>query len=256
MQFGACVGIDNKGNEEEAIIEFIEKVNFVKNCGFDYAEAQVSDMVELSQKAFDTVKKNCSFIRFNHFLPNNLKLDGETDSYLSAAFERVEALGGKVVVFGSGGARSIPDGKNKAEWIALLDKFFIKCNHYAQLHNVIVAIEPLNSKECNVFKTVSESNAAVNRLALSNIKVLADIYHMAVENEPLEAIAEAANNLVHVHFSEINRGYPGSVDDGYIQSAFNMLKKANYNSTISVECRYDDYIKEMPLALKYMKELK
>ena len=59
----------------------------------------------------------------------------------------------------------------------------------AAKYDVILALENLNSTECNFINTLSEALAVVKAVDHPNFRLCVDIYHMLKENESPAAIA-------------------------------------------------------------------
>jgi sugar phosphate isomerase/epimerase len=74
-------------------------------------------------------------------------------------------------------------------------------------HHVKAAIEPIRSAEVSFIHTVAEAKrymAAVNHPGVRHIN--GDVYHMQVEQSHIgEALLEAGEMLVNLHFAESNR---------------------------------------------------
>ena len=69
-----------------------------------------------------------------------------------------------------------------------------------------------------------------------HIGVLADTYHMVVEGEPVENIALAGSNLLHVHTANpTGRVYPAPNDGVDYKKIMDTLKSVNYQGGISIE---------------------
>lgn len=93
------------------------------------------------------------------FIPGSIRLTGpkidkrQQMEYVRRAFDRVSRLGARVITFGSGAARQIPDGPSKQE--ALLVEF---CKRKApEARKLTIAIEPQRRQECNIINSVSEA---------------------------------------------------------------------------------------------------
>jgi sugar phosphate isomerase/epimerase len=77
---------------------------------------------------------------------------------------------------------------------------------HAATHGVPLLLEPLNRYESNVLNTLGQTVAFVRSLSASNIRVLADLFHMNIEEVDLAAaIREAGPLLGHVDFADSNR---------------------------------------------------
>nr|MBQ4319057.1 sugar phosphate isomerase/epimerase [Clostridia bacterium] len=231
--------------------------------GYDFAEATVGLIMKLSAEELDrAVENKLTFEVANSFIPptlpicENMKNSPEKlEEYVDEAMRRMNLLGCGMVIFGSGGARRIPDGMDRAEAEALLDKFIIMCNKMAVKHNVIVALEPLNTGETNYMNSVEAGYEIAKRLNLSNVKLLADAYHMSKESEPLEILNKVQDILVHVHVSEPDRSYPGKTGGEYLRKFAKALESTTYSARVSVECTYADFPTDSGEAYKFVAEV-
>jgi sugar phosphate isomerase/epimerase len=245
----------------------MENSHKLKAIGYTYIEESVGRLLmpQASEEKFE--KKYAEFRKSalpveacNSFIPGSLKSVGpdavhdEVLAYAETAFRRAERIGVKRIVFGSGGSRGIPKGfdrtKAKEQFVELLKKM----GPIAGKYDVIVCIEPLNSKECNFINSVGEGAQIAKLVNHPNIKLLADMYHMARENEPPSAIVKAGPLLYHCHIAENeNRWFPGKNREdltGYLAA----LKQIGYDGRISIECKWDKFEEELPVAFAYMNE--
>jgi len=179
------------------------------------------------------------------FLPGSFKLTGaEVDEptlerYVQTAFARAEGTGVEIVVFGSGGARRIPDGFDRELAWAQLVRFGQMVGPIAADHGVTVAVEPLRHAECNVLNTVAESAQYVREVDHPGVRLLVDAYHWAQNGEPVASIIDAGQLLVHAHIATYeNRLAPGqeACDFGPFFAA---LTTAGYRGRLSIEARWE-----------------
>ncbi|MGI6367151.1 MAG: sugar phosphate isomerase/epimerase family protein [Anaerolineae bacterium] len=196
----------------------------------------------------------------NNFVAPQVKLVGpavEQDTvrrYLERGFSRAEALGVERVVFGSGGARRVPESfSREAAWEQLV-AFCRLCSEYAY-PGLVIAIEPLNQGECNILNTFVEGLALARDVDRPNVGILADIYHMELESEPVSVLPQGADILAHVHLADSGRLYPGS--GSYpLREMFAVLHENGYRQRASVECRWgDDFYREAALAAAFLRPL-
>jgi len=76
----------------------------------------------------------------------------------------------------------------------------------AHAHGVTLLYEPLNRYETNLFNTLSEASAFLDTLNTRNVKLLADLFHMNIEEaDPAASIRSAGHRIGHVHFADSNR---------------------------------------------------
>ena len=150
-------------------------------------------------------------------------------------FRRMQKAGGKIIVFGSGSAREIPDGwpkeKADAQFVALLKRM----GPLAQTYGLTVTVEQLQADECNFINHISEGAALIRAAGHPNIRLLADLYHMACMGDSPAELKAAMDVVAHVEIAEKNgRTVPGVSGDDF-RPFFRVLREANYQGAISIE---------------------
>ena len=227
--------------------------------GFDFAEATVGLIMSLSDEEIAQASEIRNLEVCNSFVPPSLPIikgdSSKLEEHVKESMTRMQKLGVDTVVFGSGGARRIPDGMGRKEGMRWIEDFLTMCNEYAVKHNITVAVEPLNQKECNVLTSVTEGAELVEKLQLGHIRLLADSYHMALENEPLSVLSDAAHLLVHVHISEADRTYPGKYNGTDLPEFVDQLKVVGYKARISAESGFTDFATESAIVATYMRRI-
>jgi sugar phosphate isomerase/epimerase len=95
--------------------------------------------------------------------------------------------------------------------------------------------EPLNRYETNLFNTLESAAGFIDTLDSRHIKLLADLFHMNIEEENLEeSIYNNGAYIGHVHFADSNRkpmGF-GHTDMSPIAKS---LKEIGYSGYVSAE---------------------
>ncbi len=237
------------------------------NAGFDFAEAAFGVFMNMSDEEFKrAVKDGVRFECANSFLPGEYALAKAElpviREYVERALSRAAAIGVNTVVFGSGRARSLPEGISYSERRDLLCKYyeFIRmCGDIAASYGIVFALEPLNPAETNFMLTTIEGYAVASAIRHPAVKLLADFYHMAKQNEPFTNIRLVADKLAHVHVSEFDRGFPGKYDDAEngsnLPDAADALNRAGYCGRVSCEAIYKDYLAELPRIYDYMRRI-
>ena len=106
----------------------------------------------------------------------------------------------------------------------------------AQAHGVRIAIEPLRPQECNYINTVADALHVARAVALPNVGVLADWYHMRQQAEPCDALAQAGDLLLHCHISTGDtRVIPLPLDGEDYTPFMQALLSAGYDGLLSAE---------------------
>jgi sugar phosphate isomerase/epimerase len=145
----------------------------------------------------------------------------------------------------------VPEDFPRDEAWNQLVEFVSLAGQIAGTHGITIAIEPLNTKESNIINSVAEALELARAADHPFVRVLADLYHMQEENEPLEHIVDAGAYLVHTHTADTGRFYPGS--GSYPNREFlERLYAVDYNGRMSVECRWNDFEAECKKALEFL----
>lgn len=119
--------------------------------------------------------------------------------------------------------------------LALLREALDELGPYAARHDVPLIYEPLNRYETNLIKTVADGVSFLKTLSTDNVKLLADLFHMNIEEADLASAIRAGQGYIgHVHFVDSNRQAAGRghMDFAPIAEA---LIETNYDGYASAE---------------------
>lgn len=115
-----------------------------------------------------------------------------------------------------------------ADSLESLGEFAAECD-------VPLIYEPLNRYETNLFNTIAEGVEVVENLQTNNVKLLADLFHMNIEESNVaDAIRAGGKHLAEVHFVDSNRwaaGYGHTDFDPIVEA----LKEIKFDGVIAVE---------------------
>ncbi|MEM9824981.1 MAG: sugar phosphate isomerase/epimerase family protein [Planctomycetota bacterium] len=106
-----------------------------------------------------------------------------------------------------------------------------ECGSHAQQYGVPLIYEPLNRYETRQCVTMAEGVQLLESLSTKNVKLLADLFHMNIEETDLPAaIRHAGEHIGHVHFVDSNRRPVGSghLDYAPIFDAFHAIGYAGF----------------------------
>ncbi len=252
MQFGICGGPELAG--------------LVEKAGYDYFEWSVGGYLKPREdetcfnQALEDVRKiglPCPVV--NVFIPADLKVTGPSvnrealESYGATACRRAHKAGVQVIVLGSGAARRIPDGFDRAQaWEQLL-AFSRMLAPVAYAQGVTVAVEPLNRAECNVLNTVDECARLVRQVNHPAFRLLVDGYHFLRDGDSLDDILANRDLLVHVHVATIpNRLAPG-MEPCALEPFFQTLVRSGYDGRVSIEGTLPTSASDLANSLALMK---
>ena len=250
---GYCVGL--KGLET------------AKAAGFDYVELGTTELTALADADFEAAVAQVKAVGIptpnaNLFLPASLKLTGpeaatpeQQMAYVTKAFTRLERLGVKILCFGSGGARRVPDGFSKDEAFAQLVAFGKRIAPEAKAHGITVVIEPLRRQETNIINTAGEGFALVKAIAHPNFELLVDFYHLASEQEDPAIVIKAKDHLRHLHVANpTGRVFPQKWEEFDYSPFFANLKAIGYDKRISMEGNTTDLAAQGPVTIALLRK--
>ncbi|GAB3013152.1 hypothetical protein GCM10027051_15550 [Niabella terrae] len=138
----------------------------------------------------------------NVFIPGSIKTTGpkvdeaRTLEYVETVFQHARRLGCKVMVFGSGASRRIPEGFPRDSAFRQFVSISKKLAVLAEKYGIVLALESQNREECNFLNKVSECLQVAQAVNHPHFKLCIDIYHMMREDEG-PAVIEAAGDLVY-----------------------------------------------------------
>ncbi len=245
----------------------VDKVLCFKDVA-DYVELRLTQIAQMTDGQFEELKKllvenEISVEATNFFLPGNVKICGSDMSvdtvkeYADGALKRASELGVGICVLGSGGARRIPENMSFEDGMKQIYECLKIIGDCAVKYNITIVLEPLNSEEANTVVTVSEGADIVRKLKHPNVKLLADIYHMAKENESFDSIVNNGDILLHTHIANPDgRLCPVSEKEFDYRSVKAALDDAGYNLRMSVEpVTTDDFVESATKSIRFLKTI-
>jgi sugar phosphate isomerase/epimerase len=109
------------------------------------------------------------------------------------------------------------------------------CSDYANQNGVSLLLEPINRYETNFLNTIQECLELIDGADLKNVFILADTFHMNIEEKSLvDALNLAGRKLGYLHFADNNRKAPGQGHINFSKLAQN-VNTLGYNGFISAE---------------------
>lgn len=236
------------------------------DAGYDFAEWTVESVLKPreSDDVFEAALAGAreaplSYPVLNVFVPGDLKITGpdadlaKLRDFVTTAMRRAQAAGVEVIVFGSGGARRVPDGFDRSVAHGQLVVFCSMAAPLAADHGVTIAVEPLNLSECNVLNTVAECGELVKEVSHPGVRLLVDAYHLMRDSDSYDDIVKYGDLLAHAHIATVpNRFAPGAEPCDFGEF-FTALGKAGYRGRVSIEAKLSEPQQEIPAALAEMR---
>jgi sugar phosphate isomerase/epimerase len=186
MLYGNCISFKN-----------LQHVKILKETGFDYAETALSPMYAAAKPEIEDFsgaleQSGIECMAANVLFPGDIRLTGEkaepqkAGDYIGEIFEKTKGLKFKIVVFGSGGARKVPEGFSKESAIeqiaGLIEAHLLPA---AEKYGFVLAIEELNRGETNILNSLGECINLAKRANSPKVGLLADLYHIGLENDDI-----------------------------------------------------------------------
>jgi sugar phosphate isomerase/epimerase len=252
-------------------VDPLRDIEVLAKCGYDYLEPALSRTVGLPEEARAKAKQRLAAAKIpietmNWFLPGtDIKLTGpDVDQarirdFLERSLALAQELGAKVIVFGSPGARSFPEGFPKERAWAQLKEFLVAAGTIIQAkgYGMVIGIEPLRKPESNIVNTVVEAAKLAREVNHPKIRIIVDFYHLAFENEDPDAILGARDLIVHLQIADqAGRAFPKhDTGEPRYRRFFENLRKIGYDGRISIEANSSDVAGDCGPALAFLKRM-
>jgi len=124
--------------------------------------------------------------------------------FVSAIIDLAGGFGAPAIIGSMQGNAAGPDHRDEAlNWLA---QALEQLGPRAHAAGVPLLIEPLNRYESNLLNRVDHTAEWISGLKTQNVRILADLFHMNIEEASMgDAIRAAGERLGHVHFADSNR---------------------------------------------------
>ena len=253
MKLGCCLNM--LGDSSEPIGR--RYINSLYRAGYDYMELPLAQIMELSEAGFTELLTQIQESGIpceccNNFFPASVRLTGEEadplkiSEYVKRAMDRAVRLGAKIIVFGSSGAKNVPEGFDHNSALCQIADALRIIDGFALPAGIRIAIEPLNRRESNIICSLEEGKLLMEEADRTSVCLLVDYYHFIMEKESLKTLDKLAKDIIHVHFAEpAGRSFPTEEQEAY-REFFSVLKEKGYGGRVSIEA----YGKEPEMEIK------
>ncbi|GAB3601600.1 sugar phosphate isomerase/epimerase family protein [Microbacterium tumbae] len=222
-----------------------------KELGVDYVEpAIVGNVVLIGEDGSLSLNPEFAGERYPSFailLPGSIRVSdpsfdfGAVEDYFRSVFALLAEVAepGAKIVFGSGGARRIPEGVERAAAEARFAESVVAARDAAAAHGLRVILEPLNKGETNLIHTLGEAVAFLDDHGIEGVPVVADLYHIEQEGEPLSSVTEHIDRIGHAHIADAGRLWLGA-GGGQWREFVATLRAGGFDGPVSLECNWGE----------------
>ncbi len=234
MRFGICAKAQRAGELRSAGADFVE----------ENIQAFLQGFISDSEWQGMEIARGSALpiLAANSLVPADVKIVGpavdfeKLRGYIGKVVARAQKVGMKILVFGSGGARNVPDGFERERAQGQIVAFCKMAAEICDRAGITLVAEPLNRGESNIINTVAEAMTYVKSVNHRSFQCLVDTYHFWVENEAMENLEQAMPWIRHVHVADKDgRVPPGESGTADYRPVFRILKRAKYQGAICVE---------------------
>ncbi|MBQ9773306.1 MAG: sugar phosphate isomerase/epimerase [Clostridia bacterium] len=233
MKFGICRGLDQSLEDYPHLA--------------DYVEISAMSLVDIDPKIYADFKKaveegSISTYSCNGLFPADIRLTGDVDwsvikNYCDETFYKLAELNIKMLVFGSGKAKHVPDGFDRAKAWDQLYELGARLSDTAKQYGQTVVVEPLRYAEVNIVNTVAEGGDYCRTVNRDNFKLLVDFYHFVNNKEDPETLMQNRDLLAHTHIATVEERTRPTTEAhwSFFEDCLKQLKAIAYKGNLSFE---------------------
>lgn len=225
---------------------FATTVTELKKLGYQGVELAIRNPEEIDQDDVMHIVEEAALLvpaigTGQAFLEEGLSLSSLDNTVRQKTIERLKshilfaAPFGALVIIGLIRGNLPSDNAEQKKAVEYLKESLLECSFFAQKKGVRLVIEPLNRYEVNFLHTIEETVEFIISLGCPNIGILADSFHMNIEEADFyQSILKARGLLWHFHIADSNRLAPGFGHTNFVP-LFKALQDIRYQGFISAE---------------------
>jgi sugar phosphate isomerase/epimerase len=112
-----------------------------------------------------------------------------------------------------------------------------ECCQVAEIHDIELVFEPINSFEIDSFNTISQSMVLLHEIDSDHLKLLIDSFHTNLEEDPIYIWDDLINIVPlvgHIHLADCTRRAPGTGHFDF-KTFLKVFKEGGYEGFVSLE---------------------
>lgn len=218
--------------------------------GYETIALAAKDVAAWDEQAFEAAKRKLQAgplqtVSLNSFCTPALRLNGagydpkKLEAYMQALSSRANGLGYRYIGIGAPQSRNVSAGQDRRRALdEMREAFEILCDAAAP-HGVEVLMESVCSVECNLVTTTREAAAFIQGVRRSNLHLVYDVYHEAMEGQSVDVIRDVADEIRVVHIAQdVNHGQRAYLDEEHLAAYrpyWDMLTRVGYQGEWNIE---------------------
>ncbi len=229
----------------------VQTLSNIKQLGFDEVQSPLLSMGSLNPKELFTATKEAGLECYisaglkdeTDVTSGDVKVRRKGIEYLKQCVHFAHEVGAPFLsgsfhsVFGKKSAQPVDD----AQWNHAAESLRVVAEE-AQKMDYCLALEPINRYESFLINTCSQARRLIDMIAMPNVKIQLDTFHMNIEEDDLcQTIRSAGEDLLHFHVAENHRGRFGRGTIPW-DDVFATLATIRYKGAIVIEC----FVPEVP----------
>ncbi len=156
----------------------------------------------------------------------------QATAYIRNIIEIAGDMGGSAIIGSMQGRAGTGDLAESLNW---LGNSLAELGEYAKQWNQPLLFEPLNRYESDLVNRLDQAVTLIESHEATNTKVLADLFHMNIEEICIAAaIEQSAAHIGHVHFVDSNRWSAGCGHSD-LKNAYDKLQETGFQGFLAVE---------------------
>ena len=130
----------------------------------------------------------------------------EARAFIGEIVDIAGRVGAPAIIGSMQGRWEAAAGPSREQALAWLAEALADLGAHAAKHGLPLLYEPLNRYETNLFNRLGDTTAWLRAQKIQNVRILADLFHMNIEEaDSASALREAGALVGHVHFADSNR---------------------------------------------------